>query len=156
MSLNRVPPSCLFCEQTKFCRRVGQLARVLDLCTIAFQNANSTRKASPALLELRSIPLHPAHDRCMRKMQSTFGHHLNKVAKPELVTQEPAHTEDDHFPIEMAACKQTSFMLLTLLNCGPLHPNHQCISNQSRHLHQSHCLPALPLAMHCTSGSCTL
>jgi hypothetical protein len=48
--------------------------------------ANFTRKASPAPLELRRIPLHPTHDRCMRKMQPTFGHHLNQITKAELVT----------------------------------------------------------------------
>jgi hypothetical protein len=46
--------------------------------------SNLTGKASPALLELRSIPLHPAHHRCMRKMQSTFGHHRAKCSNARL------------------------------------------------------------------------
>jgi hypothetical protein len=33
--------------------------------------------AIPALLELRNISLYPAHDRGMRNIQPTFGHHLN-------------------------------------------------------------------------------
>ena len=42
----------------------------------------------------------------MRKMQSTFGHHLNQITKAELVTQIPAYTKDDHIPVEMAPYKQ--------------------------------------------------
>jgi hypothetical protein len=37
-------------------------------------------------------------------MQSTFGHHLNQIAKAEPVTLVPAHTKDDHFPVEVSPC----------------------------------------------------
>jgi hypothetical protein len=47
------------------------------------------------------IALRPAHDGCMRKMQSTFGHHLDQIAKAELVAQVPTHAEDDHFAVEV-------------------------------------------------------
>jgi hypothetical protein len=40
--------------------------------------------ASPALFELRDIPLDPTHDGRMSKLQSTFCHHLDKIPRLSL------------------------------------------------------------------------
>src|SRR5258708_39802237 len=41
--------------------------------------ANFACIASPALFELRDIPMDPTHDRRMCKLQSTSFHHLDKI-----------------------------------------------------------------------------
>src|ERR1035438_10134525 len=96
--------------------------------------AHLARKASPALLELRRIPLHPSHDRSMRKTQPTFVHHLNQIAKAELVTQVPAYTKDDHIPVEMSPCKQVlhAFHLRPISSKSPMYPTHPLYLHQSR------------------------
>ncbi len=62
------------------------------------RSANFTGIAIPALLELWNMPLHPAHDRRMRKMQAALSHHLDQITQAELVTQIPTHTQDDDLP----------------------------------------------------------
>src|ERR1019366_3455393 len=96
--------------------------------------AHRARKASPALLELRRIPLYPSHDRSMRKTQPTFVHHLNQIAKAELVTQVPAYTQDDHIPVEMSPCKQVlhAFHLRPISSKSPMYPTHPLYLHQSR------------------------
>jgi hypothetical protein len=66
----------------------------------------SSRQASeavPTLLEFWHIALDPAHDRRMRQTEPAFAHHFDEVSKAEFVAEIPADTEDDDFPVEMAA-----------------------------------------------------
>jgi hypothetical protein len=63
-------------------------------------------KAIPAFDELRCILLHPTQDGGMRKVQSALGHHLDQIAKAELVAQVSAHAQNDHFAVEMPPSKQ--------------------------------------------------
>ncbi len=60
-------------------------------------------EAVPALFEFGDIAMDPTHDRRVRQREPAFSHHLDKIAKAEVVSQIPAHTEDDDLPVEMAA-----------------------------------------------------
>jgi hypothetical protein len=42
----------------------------------------------------------------MTKVQSALGNHLDQIAKAELVAQVPAHTQNDHFAVEVPPSKQ--------------------------------------------------
>jgi hypothetical protein len=39
----------------------------------------------------------------MRQTEPAFAHHFDEVSKAEFVAEIPADTEDDDFPVEMAA-----------------------------------------------------
>src|ERR1022692_656024 len=69
----------------------------------------------------------------MRKTQPTFVHHLNQIAKAELVTQVPAYTKDDHIPVEMSPCKQVlhAFHLRPISSKSPMYPTHPLYLHQS-------------------------
>jgi hypothetical protein len=74
--------------------------------------------ASPALFELRQIPLDPTHDGRMRKFQFAFCHHLDKIAQAELIAKVPSDTQEDHLSVEMTPRKQS---LHTLQFAHPHH-----------------------------------
>ena len=69
------------------------------LPSTALVQIDSTSKRMPnaafglqAVLELRCIALHPAHDGRMRDRQAALRHHLHQVPQTELEPQVPAHT----------------------------------------------------------------
>jgi hypothetical protein len=63
--------------------------------------ANFAYIASPALFELRDIPLDPTHDGRVIKLQSTFCHHLDKFPEAELITKVATYAQQDHLTIEV-------------------------------------------------------
>jgi hypothetical protein len=42
----------------------------------------------------------------MREFNPAFRHHLDQISKAEFEPKVPTHTEDDDFPVEMAAIKE--------------------------------------------------
>src|SRR5664279_4427207 len=86
---------------------IGPLAAYPDVGLINSPGAASgPLKAIPAFNELRCIPLHPSQDGGVSKVQSALRHHLDQIAKAELVAQIPAHAQDDHFAVEVPPSKQ--------------------------------------------------
>jgi hypothetical protein len=74
-------------------------------------------KPIPTLDELRREVFDPAHDCRMRNRQAALRHYFNQVSKAELVTQVPTHTQDDDFPVEVAAVDQP-VAVFQLARCG--------------------------------------
>jgi hypothetical protein len=74
----------------------------LDGCLIAAPRAaDGTEKALPFLLELRFITLDPTEDRALVHGNAALSHHLGEIFIGKLVTQVPAHAQDDDFRREM-------------------------------------------------------
>jgi hypothetical protein len=76
--------------------------------------ANFACIASPALFELRDISLHPTHDGRMRKLQSTFSHHLDQIPKAQLIAKVPTYAQQDHLTIKVST-RNNDFVPFRLL-----------------------------------------
>jgi hypothetical protein len=87
-------------------------------------SADFTCIASPALFELRHIPLDPTHDGRMRKFQFAFCHHLDKIAQAELIAKVPSDTQEDHLSVEMTPRKTV--------------PSHTSVCSSPSRFHFSH------------------
>jgi hypothetical protein len=80
--------------------------RASNCCAlIATLRAKLRPRASPALFELRDIPLDPTHDGRVSKLQSTFCHHLDEIPEAELITKVPTYTTGS--PHDRSADPQT-------------------------------------------------
>src|SRR5882757_1213902 len=86
--------------------KVGPLSTYLDIgLTDTPREAGRPAETVPALDELWRVPLYPAQDGGMGKLQPALGHHLDQITQAELVTQIPAYAKDDHLAVEMPSCK---------------------------------------------------
>jgi hypothetical protein len=75
--------------------QTGPLSAHLEMGFIDSPRAASApAKAIPPLDELWRIPSNPAQDRRMRKLESSFGHHLHQITEAELVAQIRAEAEN--------------------------------------------------------------
>ena len=82
------------------------MLRASNCCAlIATLRAKLRPRASPALFELRDIPLDPTHDGRVSKLQSTFCHHLDEIPEAELITKVPTYTTGS--PHDRSADPQT-------------------------------------------------
>lgn len=80
--------------------------------------------ASPALFELRHIPLDPTNDGSTRKFQFAFCHHLDKIAQAELIAKVPSDTQEDHLSVRNDARKTV--------------PSHASVCSSPSRFHSSH------------------
>jgi hypothetical protein len=55
----------------------------------------------------------PAMDRGMIHLEASFGHHLLKILKAEIVREIPPHAEQGHRPIKMPALEHTTLRFCT-------------------------------------------
>ncbi|WP_409455290.1 hypothetical protein [Methylosinus sp. H3A] len=67
------------------------------------RSADLARETIPSLFKFRNVALNPAHDGRMGNRQAALRHHFHEVSEAELVSQIPAHTENDDFAVEMAS-----------------------------------------------------
>ena len=82
---------------------IDPFAVELDLPLIdAPRCAHRPSVALPPLREFWDLPLHPAHHRRMRHLNTTLRHHLSEIAITQLVGHIPPDTESDDLSVTMA------------------------------------------------------
>src|SRR5438552_6789026 len=59
-------------------------------------------KSIPPLLKFRNIPNHPAHDRRVRNVHATLGHHRNEISVAQAISDVPAHAQNNDLGVELA------------------------------------------------------
>ena len=87
--------------------QIGPIAAHLHVGLVdAPRSSGRLRGPVPTTLELRSIMVHPTHDRRVHHRQAALGHHLRQIPKAELEPQIPPHAKDDDLAIKVAALEQ--------------------------------------------------
>jgi hypothetical protein len=90
-------PSLVYCPI-----QIGPLSAHLEMGFIdSPRAASAAAKAIPPLDEHWRIPSNPAQDRRVRQLNSAFRHHFDQVPRTQFVSEVPAHTKHNDFPVEM-------------------------------------------------------
>lgn len=66
----------------------------------------TTIRPLPVLCELRNIVLHPPHDRGVRQIGASFGHHRPQVSIAQFIGEGPSYAENDDLAVKVATLEQ--------------------------------------------------